>query len=79
MRIRKNIAVSDEGFIFNPATGDSFSTNKVGTEIINLLKEDKSISDLTQEITRIYDVDDCLFERDLEDFITLLKNHSIIE
>lgn len=79
MRIRKNIAVSDEGFIFNPATGDSFSTNKVGTEIINLLKEDKSISDLTQEITRIYDVDDRLFERDLEDFITLLKNHSIIE
>lgn len=79
MRIRKNIAISDEGFIFNPATGDSFSTNKVGAKIINLLKEDKSISDLTQEIIRIYDVDGSLFERDLEDFITLLKNHSIIE
>lgn len=79
MRIRKNIAVSDEGFIFNPATGDSFSTNKVGSDIINLLKQDKSIVDVKQEITRIYDVDDRLFERDLDDFITLLKNHSIIE
>ena len=79
MRIRKNIAISDEGFIFNPATGDSFSTNKVGSDIINLLKQDKPISELTQEITQIYDVDATLFERDLEDFISLLKNHSIVE
>ena len=42
MQINKNIAISDSGFVFNPSTGDSFSTNQVGLEIIRLLKENKS-------------------------------------
>jgi hypothetical protein len=79
MGIRKNIAVSDEGFLFNPTTGDSFSTNPVGSEIIALLKQDKSISDIKIEIGKQYDVDSYLLERDLEDFMTLLKEHNILE
>ncbi|GAB1416796.1 hypothetical protein MASR2M117_22020 [Paludibacter sp.] len=79
MRIRKNIAVSDEGFIFNPATGDSFSTNKIGSDIINMLKQNKSIDELKETITQIYDVEISLFERDLDDFISLLKNYNITE
>jgi len=39
MRVRKNIATSDEGFLFNPTTGDSFSTNAIGAEIILLMKK----------------------------------------
>ena len=42
MRIRKNIAVSDEGFLFNPTTGDSFSTKGTGGLIVKLLKQDQS-------------------------------------
>lgn len=79
MRIRKNIAVSDEGFLFNPATGDSFSTNGIGSEIIGLLKQDKSMHEITDEICRNYDVDSLLFERDLDEFTTLLKGYSILE
>jgi hypothetical protein len=79
MGIRKNIAVSEEGFLFNPTTGDSFSTNPVGSEIIALLKQDKSISDIKIEIGKQYDVDSYLLERDLEDFMTLLKEHNILE
>jgi len=37
MRIRKNIAISDTGFIFNPTTGDSYSINQVGQEIGRIL------------------------------------------
>ncbi len=79
MRIRKNIAVSDEGFLFNPATGDSFSTNGIGSEIIGLLKQDKSLPDIADNICKQYDVDRVLFERDLEEFATLLKNYSILD
>lgn len=79
MRIRKNIATSDEGFLFNPTTGDSFSTNTIGSEIINLLKLDKSPVEITEEICERYDVDKILFERDLEDFTSLLKEYSILE
>ena len=41
MKIKKNIAISDSGFIFNPSTGESFTVNPIGVEIITLLKEDK--------------------------------------
>jgi len=34
MKISQNIAISENGFLFNPATGDSFSTNACGKEII---------------------------------------------
>ncbi|MDD2285323.1 MAG: PqqD family protein [Paludibacter sp.] len=79
MRIRKNIAVSEEGFLFNPATGDSFSTNGIGSEIIRMLKQDKSTHEITDEICREYDVDRLLFERDLDEFTALLKDYSILE
>ncbi|MEA4935380.1 MAG: PqqD family protein [Paludibacter sp.] len=79
MRIRKNIATSDEGFLFNPTTGDSFSTNLIGSEIISLLKKDKSPAEISDIICEHYDVDKILFERDLEDFTSLLKEYSILE
>lgn len=79
MGIRKNIAVSEEGFLFNPSTGDSFSTNQVGSDIIALLKQDKTISEIKEEISLIYDVDAYLLERDLEDFMSILKDHNILE
>lgn len=79
MTVKKNIATSDEGFIFNPTTGDSFSTNSIGTEIILLLKKDIPIREVVDIITARYDVDRELFERDLEDFTLQLKEFSILE
>lgn len=79
MRVRKNIATSDEGFLFNPTTGDSFSTNAIGAEIINLLKNDSMLKEVADKICNKYDVDRSLFERDLEDFTLQLKDYSILE
>ena len=79
MRVRKNIATSEEGFLFNPTTGDSFSTNKIGVEIIRLLKTDSNSKEVIDAICEKYDVDKSLFERDLEDFILQLKEFSILE
>jgi hypothetical protein len=79
MRVRKNIATSEEGFLFNPTTGDSFSTNPIGAEIILLLKKDVSLRDIADQICEKYDVDRSLFERDLEDFSMQLKDFSILE
>ena len=79
MRVRKNIATSDEGFLFNPTTGDSFSTNAIGAEIIQLLKKDILLKEVVDKISDKYDVDRSLFERDLEDFALQLKDFSILE
>lgn len=79
MRIRKNIAVSEEGFLFNPTTGDSFSTNGTGALIVRLLKQDKTLAEITEVICGEYDADRLLAERDVEEFASLLKEHSILD
>jgi len=79
MRVRKNIATSEEGFLFNPATGDSFSTNAIGAEIILLLKQGKSTREIIEEMCNKFDVEQDLFERDLDEFTTVLKEFNILE
>jgi hypothetical protein len=79
MTLKKNIATSEEGFIFNPATGDSFSTNEIGTDIIAMLKEDKPIAEIIEIISAKYDVDPSQFEKDLDDFAAQLKDYTILD
>ncbi len=79
MTIKKNIATSEEGFVFNPGTGDSFSTNTIGGDIISLLKEDKKVDEIIKIICKKYDVDENQFEKDLDDFLSQLKDYAIID
>ncbi|MEI8273787.1 MAG: PqqD family protein [Paludibacter sp.] len=79
MKLKKNIATSEEGFIFNPGTGDSFSANPIGTDILALLKEEKSLKSIVDIICAKYDVDQSQFEKDLDDFESQLKDNGILE
>ncbi len=56
MKLKKNLALSDSGFVFDPSTGDSFSTNPIGLEIIRMLKEGKTTNDIKNHVTKnLYD------------------------
>jgi hypothetical protein len=79
MQINKNIAISDSGFIFNPSSGDSFSANAVGLEIIRLFKDGKSKEDVINTITQNYAVDASTFEKDINDFIQMLSSYQLIQ
>jgi hypothetical protein len=79
MTIKKNIATSEEGFVFNPSTGDSFSTNPLAGDIIALLKENKVRAEIIDLVCKKYDVDENQFERDLDDFESQLKDYGIID
>lgn len=78
MTIKKNIATSEEGFIFNPSTGDSFSSNPIGSDIITLLKENKTKVEIIAYIISKYDVDETQFEKDLDDFESQLQDFNIL-
>lgn len=78
MHLRKNIAVSDSGFIFNPSTGDSFSTNPIGLEIIQMLKDGKSKEEIKKSILHAYQTDEATFEKDFYDFVNMLHQTQII-
>jgi len=79
MKIKKHIAISDSGVIFNGATGDSFSLNPIAGEIINLIKADQSEDQIKHVIMDKYDVDAERMEGDLYDFFSHLRQLNLLE
>ena len=79
MRIKKNIAISDTGFVFNPTTGDSYSINQVGREILAYLGGDKSKDEIVSLMTSEYDIDAPSFEKYFFDFLSMLRQFELLD
>jgi len=79
MKLRSNIAVSDNGFVFDPNSGDSYNLNYIGQEILQMLKLNLSEKEITKAITEKYDVEENTFEQNLFDFIGMLNHHDLLE
>ncbi|GAB3929185.1 PqqD family protein [Mucilaginibacter myungsuensis] len=79
MKLKKNIATSENGFIFNPSTGDSFSSNGIAAEILGLMKLGRSADDIKQHILNTYDVEPSQLDRDWEDWSMQLKDANLTE
>lgn len=77
--LKKNIAVSESGFVFNPTTGDSFSLNGVGTEILKLMKDGKSEQEIKNTIQTLFEVDDETYEKDYYDFLKMLGQFKLLD
>lgn len=79
MKLRSNLAVSDNGFVFDPNNGDSYNLNQIGQEILQLLKSDLSEKEITKNITEKYDVEENTFEQNLFDFIGMLNHYDLLD
>lgn len=79
MKVRKNVAISDSGFLFNPSSGDSYSVNPIGQEIIQMLQEEKSETEIMDYILKEYMIDKNTVEKDLYDFLNMLKNYKLTD
>jgi hypothetical protein len=79
MKIKRNIALSDSGFVFDPSTGDSFSTNPIGLEIIKALKEGKTAEEIKAHVVKNYMTDEAAFEKDYYDFTNMLSKLNLAE
>ena len=72
------LAISDSGFIFDPITGHSFTSNETGISIINLLKQGYGTDEIVDELLEIYDVEENQLEVDVLDFLQNLKNYNLV-
>ena len=79
MKIKKNIAISDNGFIFDSNTGDTYSLNPLGTEILLLLKEGKQLPEIQKIILEKYETDNATFEKAYLDFISMIRQYHLTE
>ena len=79
MKIKKNVAISDSGFIFNPDTGESFSANPIGLEMLEMLRDGMEYEEIRKNVLDKYKSDKDTVEKDYHDFITMLKQYNLIE
>jgi hypothetical protein len=79
MKLKRNIAISESGFLFDPTGGESYSLNEQGLEILNLLKERKSNEEIARYMTDNYDIASDDFEKYYFDFLGMLKQYRLLE
>lgn len=79
MLLKKNIATSESGFIFNPSSGDSFSANPIAAEILQWLKQGLSSAEIKKNILEKYDVEKGQLEGDWDDFKSQLKEANLLD
>ncbi len=79
MKLKKNIAVSDTGYLFNPSTGESFALNPIGLEILVLMKQDLSPEAIAGKILKKYNTEKATFEKDYADFMAMLKLNLLLD
>lgn len=79
MKLKKNIAISESGFLFDPTNGESYSLNEQGLEILNLMKERKSDAEITAYMTEAYDISTDEFEKYYLDFMGMLRQFKLLE
>ena len=79
IKLKKNIALSDTGFVFDPSTGNSFTVNPIGLEIIGYLKEGRTMEEIKTSVLDAYETDSAGFERDYSDFVNMLYKLKLVE
>ncbi|GAO28976.1 PqqD family protein [Geofilum rubicundum] len=79
MRIKPTIAINDNGFLFDPNTGESYTTNPVGREIVFHLKNGMQENEIKEEIRARYDVEEITLEKNMIDFFAMLKHYNLSE
>ncbi len=76
--IKKNIATNEFGFVFNPATGDSYSSNPIAAEIIQMMKENLSVNEIKKNLLDKYEMDKMTIEKDVDEFVSSLKENNLL-
>ena len=75
----KELAMSDNGFIFDPATGYSYHTNELGFYILKMLQHDHSKEDIIKQIIKEYNITADHLTHDFDHFVMMLESLNLME
>lgn len=79
VRKLKELAISESGLIFDPATGTIYTSNSVGLLILDALRDGKESLEIRNLILNDYDVDELTAERDIYDFYNQLRGSGMVK
>ncbi len=69
------LAISESGFVFDPATGNNFTVNETGVQLLHLLQKNLRLDELLQLLADEYDAEPRTIERDVLEFLGALREH----
>jgi hypothetical protein len=72
------LAISDEGFVFDPLTGTSYTINHSAQKILQKFITGSSEEEAALTLMEDFHISDQMAERDLQDFMRQLRNFELI-
>ena len=69
----RQLAINDEGFAFDPRTGDCFKLNTTAQTILRALKLNKSTEQIATQISSEFGISELEALEDIQDFLFQLK------
>ncbi len=79
MQIFKDLAISENGLIFNPHNGESFKINQIGIEILKMMNKNTEYEEIINFLIKKYDEEKNTIEKDFYDFINCLSRYQLID
>ena len=74
----RQLAISDTGFVFDPFSGSTFTVNQTGLTILEGLRRGEDRPALVDRLRARFDVHGEDLERDLDEFIHLLRQGGLL-
>lgn len=75
MEILRRLAVSDSGFVFDPVSGNSYSTNVTGLAILRLMQRGLPLGEIVATLQKQFAVDAVTAEAEAMAFACELREH----
>ncbi|MFA5816410.1 MAG: PqqD family protein [Bacteroidales bacterium] len=78
-RVKSGLRISDQGMVFDPSTGESFTLNPIGLAILKLMVEGADEDRIFEIMSKDYQITEAEFDRYFVDFISVLKSCQLLE
>ena len=78
MKLKPNVATSEAGFLFNPATGDSFAANPLAADILGRVRAGQDVAAIKAGILARYEVAPGQLEKDWDDLLAQLRDFNLL-
>ncbi|MCK9334032.1 MAG: PqqD family protein [Candidatus Cloacimonetes bacterium] len=75
----QNLAMNDNGFIFDPISGYSYTSNETGLIILKLLASGLDKAEIRAQIMDEYEVSADNFDSDFEHYLLMLDALNLVE
>jgi PqqD family protein of HPr-rel-A system len=78
MQKLSHLALNEEGFVFNPLTGDSFQASETGLRILKAFRDGADDAEAARRLAEEFDVAPEEAQRDVADFRSVLKSLGLV-